>query len=138
MKQLTTYNRVAGYLNHIFDLLNRHFFENELSDLTITIQSTPRAYGHFSLREDTWVSALGGPMKSILELGHLIVQSRMSVPPFNMSFVTTMPMFMASRTLAGTGLTITNGLDRSQRATVLSLTTIPSMGGPSPLPVTTY
>ena len=27
---------------------------------TITIQSTPKAYGHFSLREDTWVSKLGG------------------------------------------------------------------------------
>ena len=26
---------------------------------TITIQSTPRAYGHFSLQSDTWVSKLG-------------------------------------------------------------------------------
>ena len=60
MKQLTSYNRVAGYLNKIFDLLNESFFENELSRPTITIQSTPRAYGHFSLREDTWVSKLGG------------------------------------------------------------------------------
>lgn len=60
MKQLTSYNRVAGYLNKIFDLLNETFFENELSRPTITIQSTPRAYGHFSLREDTWVSKLGG------------------------------------------------------------------------------
>ena len=60
MKQLTSYNRVAGYLNKIFDLLNEEFFENELSRPTITIQSTPKAYGHFSLREDTWVSKLGG------------------------------------------------------------------------------
>ena len=60
MKQLSSYNRVAGYLNKIFDLLNETFFENELSRPTITIQSTPRAYGHFSLREDTWVSKLGG------------------------------------------------------------------------------
>ncbi|MBE6898054.1 MAG: SprT-like family protein, partial [Ruminococcaceae bacterium] len=30
MKQLTSYNRVAGYLNKIFDLLNEEFFENEL------------------------------------------------------------------------------------------------------------
>ena len=60
MKQLTSYNRVAGYLNKIFDLLNEAFFENELSRPTITIQSTPRAYGHFSLREDTWISKLGG------------------------------------------------------------------------------
>lgn len=116
MKQLTTYNRVAGYLNHIFDLLNQHYFENELSRPTITIQSTPRAYGHFSLREDTWVSAL----------------------PFSMSSVTTMLMSMASRTPVGMGLTTTSGLNRSQRATVLSLTTTLSMGGLSLLPVTTY
>ena len=30
MKQLTSYNRVAGYLNKLFDLLNQRFFENEL------------------------------------------------------------------------------------------------------------
>ncbi len=59
MKELTTYNRVAGYLNKIFDLLNAEYFENTLSRPTITIQSTPKAYGHFSLREDTWVSKLG-------------------------------------------------------------------------------
>ena len=60
MKQLTSYNRVAGYLNKVFDLLNAEFFESELSRPTITILSTPKAYGHFSLREDTWVSKLGG------------------------------------------------------------------------------
>ena len=59
MKELTSYNRVAGYLNKIFDLLNAEYFENALSRPTITIQSTPKAYGHFSLREDTWVSKLG-------------------------------------------------------------------------------
>ena len=59
MKELTSYNRVAGYLNKIFDLLNEEFFENALSRPTITIQSTPRAYGHFSLREDTWISKNG-------------------------------------------------------------------------------
>ena len=60
MKQLTSYNRAAGYLNKIFDLLNEEYFESTLSRPTITIQSTPKAYGHFSLREDTWVSKLGG------------------------------------------------------------------------------
>ena len=60
MKQLTTYNRVAGYLNKIFDLLNAEYFENALSKPTITIQSTPRAYGHFTLNNDTWVSTIGG------------------------------------------------------------------------------
>lgn len=60
MKELTSYNRAAGYLNKIFDLLNHEYFESALSRPTITIQSTPRAYGHFSLRDDTWVSKLGG------------------------------------------------------------------------------
>ncbi len=60
MKELTSYNRVAGYLNKIFDLLNKEFFESALSRPTITIQSTPRAYGHFSLNKETWVSKLGG------------------------------------------------------------------------------
>ena len=60
MKQLTSYNRVAGYLNKVFDLLNAEYFENALSRPTITIQSTPKAYGHFSLRDDTWISKLGG------------------------------------------------------------------------------
>lgn len=59
MKELTSYDRVAGYLNKVFDLLNHEFFEHTLSRPTITIQSTPKAYGHFSLREDTWVSKLG-------------------------------------------------------------------------------
>ena len=47
MKELTSYNRVAGYLNKIFDLLNSRFFESELSRPTITIQSTPKALGCF-------------------------------------------------------------------------------------------
>lgn len=59
MKELTTYNRVAGYLNKIFDLLNQNYFESVLSRPTITIQSTPKAYGHFSLRDDTWISKNG-------------------------------------------------------------------------------
>ena len=59
MKELTSYNRVAGYLNKLFDLLNQEFFESALSRPTITIQSTPKAYGHFSLRDDTWISKNG-------------------------------------------------------------------------------
>ena len=59
MKELTSYNRVAGYLNKLFDLLNEEYFESSLSRPTITIQSTPKAYGHFSLRDDTWISKNG-------------------------------------------------------------------------------
>lgn len=39
MKQLTSYNRVAGYLNKVFDLLNAEFFESELSRPTITMDN---------------------------------------------------------------------------------------------------
>lgn len=53
MKELTTYNRAAAYLNHIFDLLNSRYFENTLSRPIITIQSTPKAYGHYTLY-DAW------------------------------------------------------------------------------------
>ena len=53
MKQLTTYNRAAAYLNTIFDLLNARYFENTLSRPIITIQSTPKAYGHYTLY-DAW------------------------------------------------------------------------------------
>ena len=60
MKQLTSYNRVAGYLNKVFVLLNAEYFESALTKPTITIQSTPRAYGHFTLNDDTWVSTIGG------------------------------------------------------------------------------
>lgn len=48
MKQMTEYNRVCGYLNKIFTMLNETYFENELSKPVITIQSTPKAYGHVS------------------------------------------------------------------------------------------
>ena len=53
MKQLTTYNRAAAYLNTIFDLLNARYFEGALSRPIITIQSTPKAYGHYTLY-DAW------------------------------------------------------------------------------------
>lgn len=55
MKQLTEYNRVSGYLNKIFDKLNETYFESTLSKPIITIQSTPRAYGHVSVYE-VWQS----------------------------------------------------------------------------------
>ena len=53
MKQLTTYNRAAAYLNSLFDLLNARYFEGALSRPIITIQSTPKAYGHYTLY-DAW------------------------------------------------------------------------------------
>ena len=46
MKELTTYNRTAGYLNKVFKAINTEYYNNELEMPTITIQSTVGAYGH--------------------------------------------------------------------------------------------
>ena len=41
----------AKFLETAFDVLNAHFFEGALSRPIITIQSSPRAYGHCSVKE---------------------------------------------------------------------------------------
>ena len=69
MKRLTTYNRVAGYLNRVYDMLNAEFFEGQLSKPTITIQSTPRAYGHVSVSSELWVSKTGNTRELNLGAG---------------------------------------------------------------------
>lgn len=71
MKQLTSYIRAIGYLNRLFDLLNERFFDNELIRPTITIQSTPHAYGHFTLRGDTWKSPTGDSFEINIGAGTL-------------------------------------------------------------------
>jgi hypothetical protein len=53
MKELTNYKRATQYLDKIYKLLNDRYFENELPTCIITIQSTPKAYGHFTLF-DAW------------------------------------------------------------------------------------
>ena len=53
MKKLDKYSRLAGYLEKIYDKLNESFFDGQLERPVITIQSTPRAYGHYSLT-DLW------------------------------------------------------------------------------------
>lgn len=49
-----TYASSVAKLNLIFALLNEKYFENSLPEITITIQSTRGAYGHFSLDGKTW------------------------------------------------------------------------------------
>ena len=49
MKELTKYSRLAGYLEKLYDKLNSDFFNGDFDRPVITIQSTPRAYGHYSL-----------------------------------------------------------------------------------------
>ena len=53
MKEITKTSRLAGQLEKLYNLLNTDFFNGELEPPVITIQSTPRAYGHYTL-VDMW------------------------------------------------------------------------------------
>ena len=49
MKELNTYNRVAGYLNKVFNLINREYFDSNLEMPTI-LSSKNRMIYRFLLR----------------------------------------------------------------------------------------
>ena len=49
MKETIKTSRTAGYLEKIFRALNQDWFGGELEEPIITIQSTPRAYGHVTV-----------------------------------------------------------------------------------------
>lgn len=59
MKETVKTSRTAGYLEKMFRALNADWFGGELEEPIITIQSTPRAYGHVTAakawrRKDDW------------------------------------------------------------------------------------
>lgn len=54
MKETVKTSRTAGYLEKIFRALNARYFQNQLEEPIITIQSTPRAYGHVTVGK-TWI-----------------------------------------------------------------------------------
>lgn len=58
MKQTVKTSRTAGYLEKIFRVLNDHYFSGEIEEPIITIQSTPRAYGHVTVAK-SWHRADG-------------------------------------------------------------------------------
>ena len=49
MKQIVKTSRLAGQLEKLFRMINDDFFDGQLETPIITIQSTPRAYGHYSV-----------------------------------------------------------------------------------------
>ena len=49
MKEITKTSRLAGQLEKLFAMLNHDFFNDELDTPILTIQSTMRAYGHYTL-----------------------------------------------------------------------------------------
>lgn len=59
MKETVKTSRTAGYLEKMFRTINRDWFGGELEEPIITIQSTPRAYGHVTVgkawrRKEDW------------------------------------------------------------------------------------
>jgi len=53
LKETVKTSRTAGYLEKIFRALNADWFDGELEEPIITIQSTPRSYGHVTVAK-TW------------------------------------------------------------------------------------
>lgn len=51
MKETTKTSRTTAYLEKIFRTCNEHYFNNELIEPIITIQSTPKAYGHVTVNK---------------------------------------------------------------------------------------
>ena len=49
MKETVKTSRAAGYLEKMFRALNQRYFGGVLEEPVITIQSTPRAYGHVTV-----------------------------------------------------------------------------------------
>lgn len=66
MKELVKISRTSGYLEKIFRQLNTDKFNGELEEPVITIQSTPRAYGHVTCSK-VWKSK--GVAKYELNIG---------------------------------------------------------------------
>lgn len=48
MKELTRSSRTAGYLEKMFRALNAEYFDGALDEPIITMQNTPKAWGHVS------------------------------------------------------------------------------------------
>ncbi len=63
MKQITKMSRLTGQLEKLYRMLNEDFFESQLSTPIITVQSTPRAYGHVTVH-NAW-SVKGNGVKEL-------------------------------------------------------------------------
>ena len=68
MKETIKTSRTAGYLEKIFRTLNAQYFNNEIEEPIITIQSTPRAYGHVTVAK-AWSKGQNGETRRELNLG---------------------------------------------------------------------
>ena len=68
MKQTTNMQRSIQYLTKIFKLLNDEYFDGELEQPIITVQSTPKAYGHFTPWQSWDIKESNGNTKKTVEI----------------------------------------------------------------------
>ena len=68
MKETVKTSRTAGYLEKMFRVLNAYYFNGEIEEPVITIQSTPRAYGHVTVAK-AWTKGLDGEQRRELNIG---------------------------------------------------------------------
>ena len=68
MKETIKTSRTAGYLEKIFRALNTRYFDGTLEEPIITIQSTPRAYGHVTVAK-AWSKGEQGDRRHELNIG---------------------------------------------------------------------
>lgn len=52
-KRLNNYRRTVQYLQKIYKLVNEEYFNNELEEITLTVQENMRSYGHVTV-SNTW------------------------------------------------------------------------------------
>lgn len=68
MKETVRTSRTAGYLEKIFRKLNQDFFGGCIEEPIITIQSTPKAYGHVTVAK-AWTKGADKDQRRELNIG---------------------------------------------------------------------
>lgn len=68
MKETIKTSRTAGYLEKMFRVLNAHYFGSKIEEPIITIQSTPKAYGHVTVAK-AWTRGQNGETRRELNIG---------------------------------------------------------------------
>lgn len=64
MKKLNNYRRTVQYLQKIYNLINAEYFNDELEEITLTVQESVRSYGHVSV-SNTWFTMDDKAMKEL-------------------------------------------------------------------------
>ena len=131
MKETVKTSRTAGYLEKMFRALNEAYFDGLVEEPIITIQSTPRAYGHVTVGK-AWRK--GQEQRRELNIG----AGTLDRPIENVVATLIHEMVhlckTAYRIAAGAGPITTNGLRLRQKRGGYPSAMIPALGGASRSP----